>query len=363
MVKNVIIFRYLLKEHLFSFLIVFIFSSLLFFSIDLIELIRRGASKEIDFSILIKLAIFHLPSLFPIILPTVFLLSSMNTYMKLNKNNELSVLRGSGFSIWMLILPAIVNTLIISFVYLFFFNPVFAYMNIKFKNYENTYFKGTSGLYSLSSTGLWLKEKTSNHEYVINAQNYSSQLKTLKNVIIFKFQDNRFLERIDVEKVEMINDEKWILNNGVKLEINQIPKSFDKYTLDINLSVDKIEQNFRPPETISIWALNKYIKDIESSGFSVKKLEIYKNYVYSYPLILIAMVLLGCLLSIRKERVKKNIFKILIGIIVGVLYHFISDLIKTLGMTGNLNVFFAVWTSPIILNLLLISTFIHFEDG
>ena len=70
-----------------------------------------------------------------------------------------------------------------------------------------------------------VKRKTSNHEYVINAQNYSSQLKTLKNVIIFKFQDNRFLERIDVEKVEMINDEKWILNNGVKLEINQIPKN------------------------------------------------------------------------------------------------------------------------------------------
>ena len=139
----------------------------------------------------------------------------------------------------------------------------------------------------------------------------------------------------------MINDEKWILNNGVKLEINQIPKSFDKYTLDINLSVDKIEQNFRPPETISIWALNKYIKDIESSGFSVKKLEIYKNYVYSYPLILISDGPTRLFAIYKKRRSKKNIFKILIGIIVGVLYHFISDLIKTLGMTEIL--MFSSW--------------------
>ena len=55
------------------------------------------------------MALLHIPTLFPIILPTVFLLSSMNTYMRLNKNNELSVLRASGFSIWSLILPTIIN--------------------------------------------------------------------------------------------------------------------------------------------------------------------------------------------------------------------------------------------------------------
>ena len=365
MIKNLIVFKYLFKENFYSFLIIFIFASFLFFSIDLIELIRRGASKEVSFSILLKLAIFHLPSLFPIILPTVFLLSSMNTYMKLNKNNELSVLRASGFSIWSLIFPAFINTILISFIYLFFFNPIFAYMNIKFKNYESNYFKGSSGLYSLSSTGLWLREKSDNYEFVINAQNYSSELKTLKNVIIFKFEPekNQFLERIDVEKVKMLDDEKWLLTKGFSLRINEIPREFDNLEMKINLSVNKIEQNFRPPETISFWKLDKYIKEIESSGFSVKKLIIYQNYMFSYPLVLIAMVLLGCILSIKKDRVKKNIMKILLGIILGVLYHFISDLIKTLGMSGNLNVFFAVWSSPIVLNLILLSALIHFEDG
>ena len=39
-----------------------------------------------------------------------------------NKNNELTVLRASGFSIWMLIFPAILNTILISILYLFVFN-------------------------------------------------------------------------------------------------------------------------------------------------------------------------------------------------------------------------------------------------
>ena len=89
MVTNKLVLRYLLKENLFSFLLVFSFSCLLFISIDLIELIRRSSTKEIELSILVKMAFLHIPSLFPIILPTVFLLSSMHTYMKLNKNSEL----------------------------------------------------------------------------------------------------------------------------------------------------------------------------------------------------------------------------------------------------------------------------------
>ncbi len=364
MLKSKIILKYLIKENLISFLIILSFSCFLFISIDLIELIRRSSSKNIEFSILLKMAIFHIPSLFPIILPTVFLLSSMNTYMKLNKFNELNVLRASGFSIWSIISPALINVFLISASFILILNPIFSHMNIKFKNFESIHFKGNSGLYSISQTGLWLREKNNNFEYVINAKHYSSEEKKLKEVKIFKFDlNNKFLERIDVDNVEMINDQYWKLINGYKLELNKTPNEFETYNLDINLDVVKIEKNFRPPETISFWELTNYINNLEKSGFSVKKHVIYKNYLYSYPLILVSMVLLGCILSIKKERIKKNILKVISGIIIGVIFHFLSDIVKTLGQTGSLNVFFAVWAPPIIFNLFLLSTLIHFEDG
>ena len=364
MINHPIILRYLVKENIFSFSIIFSFSCLLFISIDLIELIRRSSSKEIEFLILVKMAIFHIPTLFPLILPTVFLLSSMHTYMKLNKHNELTVLRASGFSIWSLIFPAIFNVIIISFLYLMVFNPIFAFMNIKFKNYESIFFKGNSGLFAISETGLWLREKNDSYEYVINSQHYSFENKTLRNVKIFKFDlNNKFLERIDVENVKMQSNELWKLENGFRLKINENPKSFKEQFMEINLDANKIEKNFRPPETISFWSINEYIKNLESSGFSVKKHEVYKNYLYSYPLILISMVLLGCILSIKKERIKKNVLKIIYGIIIGVIFHFLSDIIKTFGQTGSLNIFLSVWSIPIIFNLVLISALIHLEDG
>ena len=111
------------------------------------------------------------------------------------------------------------------------------------------------------------------------------------------------------------------------------------------------------------YLINEYIKNLDSSGFSVKKHLVYKNYLYSFPFILISMVLLGCILSIKKDRLKKNILKIIYGIIIGVIFHFVADVIKTLGQTGNLNIFLSVWSPPIIFNFLLISTLIHLEDG
>ena len=237
-------------------------------------------------------------------------------------------------------------------------------MNIKFKNYESIFFKGNSGLFAISETGLWLREKNDSFEYVINSKHYSFENKTLKNVKIFKFDlNNKFLERIDVETVIMENEKLWKLEDGFRLKINENPESFKQTSLEINLDANKIEKNFRPPETISFWSLNEYIKNLEESGFSVKKHIVYKNYLYSYPLILISMVLLGCILSIKKDRIKRNIIKIIYGIIIGVIFHFLSDIIKTFGQTGSLNIFLSVWSIPIIFNLVLISTLIHLEDG
>ena len=362
--KSTLVLRYLIKENLFSFLIIFLFACLFFISIDLIELIRRSSSKNIDITVLLKMAILHIPTLLPIILPTVFLLSSMNTYMKLNKNNELSDLRASGFSIWSLIFPAVINVSIVSILFLFIFNPVFSYMNLKFKNLENTYFKGSSGLYSVSQTGLWLREKNDEFEYVINAKLYSSEEKKLKNVKIFKFDLNyKFLERINVDTVLMIDDKNWELIDGSRLIINKLPVKFEKLQLFIDLDAKKIEKNFRTPESIGFWELNDYIENLEKSGFSVRKHLVYKNYLFSYPLILLSMVLLGCILSIKKNRVKKSFLMVVIGIIIGIVFHFVGDLVKTLGQTGSLNIFFSVWAIPIIFNLFLVSALIHVEDG
>ena len=72
--------------------------------------------------------------------------------------------------------------------------------------------------------------------------------------------------------------ETW---NGFRLKINENPESFQKTFLEINLDANKIEKNLDLLRQ-SLLSLNDY-KNLETSGFSVKKHEVYKNYLYSYP--------------------------------------------------------------------------------
>ena len=49
----------------------------------------------------------------------------------------------------------------------------------------------------------------------------------------------------------MENEKLWKLEDGFRLKINENPESFKQTSLEINLDANKIEKNFRPPETIS----------------------------------------------------------------------------------------------------------------
>ncbi len=363
MIKPFLILNYLIKQNLYAIFIISFFCCFLFLTIDLIELLRRSSTKEIPFDIILKISLLHLPSLFPIILPTIFLLSSMLTFMKLNKNSELSVMRASGMSIWIYMLPSVFNCLLISILYVTFFNPLFSQMNVKFKSYESQYFKGSTGLHIISPTGLWLREIEDDREYVINASHYSTLDSTLQNVIIFEFGEaEKFLRRIDASEVKM-SDDYWDLSNVSVVKINQTPESYKKMRMKFNLSIKKIEQNFRSADTISFWKLPGYIENLENSGFTARKHKVYYHYLISFPFILTAMVLLGCSLSIRKARTKNQFINIFLGVIIGIIFHFSTDILRTVGMSGTLPIFFSTYGVPLISIFFLLGILIHLEDG
>ena len=88
-----------------------------------------------------------------------------------------------------------------------------------------------------------VKEKNDEFEYVINSKLYIPEEQKLQNVKIFKFDlNNKFLERINVENIIMLNTEIWELNDGYRLEINKLPMKFDKLELFINLDAKKLKE-------------------------------------------------------------------------------------------------------------------------
>ena len=64
-----------------------------------------------------------------------------------------------------------------------------------------------------------------------------------------------------------------------------------------------------------------------------------------------------------KELLKNQFLNIFIGIIIGIIFHFSTDVLRTIGMSGTLPIFFATYGVPLISIFFLLGILIHTEDG
>jgi len=89
--------------------------------------------KGLEWTVIVELAFYSIPTLVPLALPLAILLSSLMTFGKLGENYELTALKSSGISLYKIMQPLFVSVTIIAISAFFFSNHVIPYSNMKFK--------------------------------------------------------------------------------------------------------------------------------------------------------------------------------------------------------------------------------------
>lgn len=89
--------------------------------------------KGLEWTVIVELAFYSIPTLVPLALPLAILLSSLMTFGKLGENYELTALKSSGISLYKIMRPLFVTVSIIAIAAFFFSNHVIPYSNMKFK--------------------------------------------------------------------------------------------------------------------------------------------------------------------------------------------------------------------------------------
>ena len=133
--------------------------------------------------------------------------------------------------------------------------------------------------------------------------------------------------------------------------------------LETSLTPSQIQENFAPPETISIWNLPKFIKIAEQAGFSATS---HKTKFYSilvFPLFLSSMLIIAAPFSIRFIRTEKTNSLILSGLLCGLLLYTLSNVISAFGASGSINPILSAWSPPMLAILLGVSALIFIEEG
>lgn len=356
---------YIGRHFLINVAIVLCTISMLIMVLDTIELIRDTGNSSITTALLIELTLLKLPQLMQETIPFIILIAGILTFTRLTHSYELVVARASGISVWQFLAPVVLICLTLGTFMITIFNPVSSALLTKHEKIINKQFKGNVHTLSVSSSGLWLREynEETQERMIIHASHVANTTSELFNFsIIFFNQENAFLRRIDAKSARL-EPQKWVLNDALYTGHNQ--KTTRKKTSEIptNILLEKLQNSFTSPKSISFWELPTFIRTLEATGFSALPHKLHWHTLLVSPIFLCAMVFIAAAFSLSPPRQNRTGLLITGGTMVGFIIYYFSGIINALGEAGTIPIMLAAW-APVIISIIIgTALMLHLEDG
>ncbi|MCL5777449.1 LPS export ABC transporter permease LptG [Limibaculum sp. FT325] len=345
--------------------------------VDLVELMRANRAGSASFADLVMMAAMRAPAITITAAPFTVLLASMACFAWLARSSELVVMRGAGVSVWVILAPVVTAGVMLGVLSFAVYNPVASALAGRFMQLEERFFGRSSSSLSVSADGLWLRQGDQVGQTVINAARASGPVDRLWDVSIFQFDtSDRLIRRIDARSAAL-GDRVWRLSGVHRwdfgtdgaiddtqtMQRETVAVVTDEMTIPTDLTTERIQESFAPPETISFWKLPEFIAVLEDSGFSSARHRLHWHVLLAVPVAFVAMVLVGAAFSMRHVRFGGLGMMALGCVIAGFGYFFLSDIARALGASGVVPVTLAAWAPPASAMLLALSLLLHFEDG
>ncbi|MSP81682.1 MAG: LPS export ABC transporter permease LptG [Alphaproteobacteria bacterium] len=331
---------------------------------DFVELTRRSApADEIGLGLTLGMAALRLPYLAQKIAPFAMLFGAMLSYHRLTRHHELIAARAAGVSVWQFLLPAIVIALAIGAVIVCAVNPLSSAMVMRYEQLEARFASGRSSLLALSPTGLWLREGDRTGQVVIHARQATDRGEELGEATFFIYQGtDHFLRRVDAGRA-VLEDRSWRLDDVLVTSPEGVAQRLATYRLPTTLTPQRIQESFASPDTLSFWALPRFIATLEESGFSALRHRLHWHAVLAGPFLLASMVLIAAAFSLRNVRRGGVMWLVIGGVFTGFGLYFLGDVSLALGLSGAIPPILAAWSPTGVSALAGLALLFHLEDG
>ncbi|AFZ47872.1 permease YjgP/YjgQ family protein [Cyanobacterium stanieri PCC 7202] len=319
------------------------------------DLSHRIIESNLPFISAIEVFILKIPEYVGYALPFSVLLTSLLTYSRLSKDSELIALQSCGISLYRLITPMIIFSMIITLV-TFTFNELI----IPQANYRATsILTGDEGnsRYAIKQDIFYPQYQevtTPNGEVkrelrsIFYAQEFNGE--EMQNITVIE-TDNNQLEKITVSETGHWDNEdnKWDFSNGaiyhIKMNLSQITSSFfGEKKVPLPKTPLELASKSRSPYEMNIRESLEYIRLLEEVG-NEKNLLMYQVRTaqkVSFPFICVIFGLIGSTVGAKfNSNNKGTSFGLTILIVFG--YYLTSFIIGSLGLINVLSPIMAAW--------------------
>ena len=261
----------------------------------------------------------HIYELFPLSM----LLGTMLGLGWLANHNELVIIRMAGVSL-LRIIVSIMKTAIVLMILAMLIGEGVAPPLHQYASEKRV--KALHGKISLNTDyGLWARDSDT-YIHVKRVENDGK----LIGITLYQFNDRNFIERQITAKEAVFTGKHWLLKS-----VKEMKHKGDDFRVikhkempwETLLDLDTVKIVAIPPDLLSVWKLNSYIKYLKNNDLEYAKYElIYWTKLFG-PFTILAMVLLAVPFvfgSVRQVSIGKQV---LLGFLAGVSFYLVSRLI------------------------------------
>jgi lipopolysaccharide export system permease protein len=341
---------------------------------DLIELLRRAATRpEANFALVSQIAALRVPYVAMQILPFAVLLGGIIAFWRLTRFSELVVARAAGISAWGFLAGPVLVALLLGLGASTALSPLSSAMLARAERLDQLYLRNVGGITALAGGRLWLRQADDGLQpqgvAIISGRPIASrelrpgEALRLAEVSVWRLSaEDRPLARIEATSA-LLQPGRWRFEGAMVFGADRVAGAPQNLDFPTELTPERIENSFATPDTLSLWALPEFIKILEAAGFSAIRHRLHFQSLLALPLLAIAMALLAAGFSMRSARRGGVARMIAGGVSAGFALFVLDKITGEFGEAGTLPVVLAAWAPAGAGFLLAAALLLHLEDG
>ncbi|MFO7980879.1 MAG: LptF/LptG family permease [Candidatus Aminicenantes bacterium] len=348
-----IIDRYIIKKYISLFLLVFLSLLCVFIIITFFESIDNVYEHEKSLTLFYEYIWFKIPEFIHYVLPVAALSSALLCLGILTKFNEVTAMKSSGMSVFRIIVPVLVLSIIISFFSFYIQENILPFSSKKAEETWNQINDVPPRSYNRLDRR-WVMGKNGDRMYYYNY--FDQDRAVFRGMTILDLDTKSWVleRRIYAESAELINN-KLILSHLWERRFEQNkPVSFskqEKRELKVMEPKSYFIKGMKEANQMHYGELKDYIDKLKVSHFETTRHEVDLHYKISFPLATFVIVLLGIPFAFTMGK-RGTLVGIGMSFVIVIIYWGAIGIFKSLGYAGYISPFLGAWGPNLIFGLI-----------
>jgi LPS export ABC transporter permease LptG/LPS export ABC transporter permease LptF len=318
------------------------------------ELLTDIVRNKVPVIMLVEYLLNLSPSLLYVMAPIAVLLAVLITFGLLEKSSELTAMKATGISLYRAALPVIVVCAIVAAA-MFVFDQLYIPHTNREQEILRNQIKGKPPQTYLQADRKWIFGQNNDIFYY---QVFDPDTNQLGGVSIFEFDPNSFQLTRRIFAAHAHWDEglnKWIFAQGWVRILSgtsiQDYRAFDVATFnELHEDPSYFKKEVKQSSEMNYQELQRYIGDLEQSGFTTVRLKVQLQKKLAFPLITLVMAVLAVPFA-ASGRKGGALGSVVIAVGIAVVYWVTAGLFEAMGNANQLPAMLAAWAPDFIFAL------------